>query len=81
MSTLSVPLPPNLEHIVNRFVKSGYASTKAEVVRKALRNLAEERAIADVLAARREVREGKILRNHSRFTSSTESFRGPTVSR
>ena len=69
MSTLSVPLPPSLEHMVNRFVKSGYASTKAEVVRKALRNLAEERAIADVLEARRDPRvlRGDLRKLAARF--------------
>ena len=44
MSTLSVPLNKNLEEIVNSFVKSGYASNKAEVMRKALTFLAEGRS-------------------------------------
>ena len=54
MSTLSVPLNKNLEEIVNSFVKSGYASNKAEVMRKALIFLAEEEAVQDVLRAEKE---------------------------
>ncbi|MCK4386909.1 MAG: hypothetical protein KAV41_02395 [Candidatus Pacebacteria bacterium] len=61
MTTLSVPLPAHLEEIVNSFVKSGFASNKAEVMRKALTRLAEEEAIKDVLEAQQEVREGKIF--------------------
>ena len=54
MSTLSVPLNKNLEDIVNSFVKRGYASNKAEVMRKALIFLAEEEAVQDVLRAEKE---------------------------
>ena len=61
MTTLSVPLTPKLEDIINSFIQDGYASNKAEVARKALLHLAEEKAIQDVLEAQREVGEGKIL--------------------
>ena len=54
MSTLSVPLNKNLEEIVNSFVKSGYASNKVEVMRKALIFLAEEEAVQAVLRAEKE---------------------------
>ena len=66
MTTLSVPLPAHLEEIVNSFVKSGFASNKAEVMRKALTRLAEEEAIKDVLEAEQEVKEGKIFRGDIR---------------
>ncbi len=62
MTTLSVPLTPKLENIVNSFVKEGYAPNKAEVVRKALIYLAEEKAVQDVLEAEQEVRDGKIFK-------------------
>ncbi len=61
MSTLSVPLTPQLEETINGFVKSGYASNKAEVVRKALKLLAEEEAIMAVRISQQEARDGKIL--------------------
>jgi len=66
MTTLSIPLPSNLEEFVERSVKNGYAPTKAEVVRKALRRLEEEQAINDVLEAQREARKGKILKGDLR---------------
>ena len=66
MSTLSVPLNKDLEEIVNSMVKKGYASNKAEVMRKALIFLAEEEAVQDVLRAEKELSEGKILKGDLR---------------
>ncbi|MSU55218.1 MAG: hypothetical protein EXS46_01595 [Candidatus Taylorbacteria bacterium] len=54
MSTLSVPLTPQLEETVNRLVKSGYGSNKADVVRRALKRLSEEEAVNAVLRAETE---------------------------
>lgn len=54
MSTLSVPLTPKLEEEINNMIKSGYAPTKSEVVRRAITRLAEEEAVQDVLKAMRE---------------------------
>lgn len=62
MATLSVPLTQNLEAFIEEQVRSGNAANKADVVRKALRLLAEEEAIAGVLKAEQEVRDGKALR-------------------
>ena len=54
MSTLSVPLPPNLEAFINNQVKSGYAANKADVVRRALIRLSEDEAVEAVLRASQE---------------------------
>ena len=54
MTTLSIPIPPKLEELVNSLVKKGYGANKADVVRKALTILAEEEAIRDVLRAENE---------------------------
>lgn len=54
MSTLSVPLPPELEKFVAHMVSDGYAANKAEVVRLALKRLAEEEALQAVLRAQNE---------------------------
>jgi len=62
MSTLSVPMNPKLEEIVNSLVKKGYGANKADVVRKAVILLAEEEAIATVLKSEQEIKEGKILK-------------------
>lgn len=66
MTTLSVPLPPNLEEFINRQVKEGKAASKADVVRKAINLLSEENAIQDVLLAQKEYREGKGLKGDLR---------------
>lgn len=66
MATLSIPLTHTLEEFIDALVRRGFAPNKAEVVRKALRLLAEEEAIAVVLKAEQEVRQGKILRGDLR---------------
>lgn len=43
-------------------VRRGVAANKAEVVRQALTNYAEEQAVAAVLRSEQEIKEGKILR-------------------
>ncbi len=54
MSTISVPLPANLEEFVNRMVKSGAAANKADVVRKALRRMSDDEAVEAILRAQKE---------------------------
>lgn len=64
MSTISVPIPHNLENFINEMITRGIASNKAEVVRQALVRYAEDQAVEAVLRAEQEVREGKILRGN-----------------
>ncbi len=59
MTTLSIPVSSATVSFINRMVKSGAASTKAEVVRQALARYAEDRAVEDVRIAQQEMREGK----------------------
>ncbi len=66
MTTLSVPITPELEAFINSQVKSGKAANKAHVVRYALKRLSEEEAVEAVLQSEREVAEGKILRGSLR---------------
>lgn len=63
MSTISVPLPPELEAFINDQVKSGRAANKAHVVRYALQRLSEEEAVEAVFRSEREVAAGKIIRS------------------
>ena len=62
MSTISVPLPANLEAFIDRMVKSGNAANKADVVRKALRRMSDEEAVEAILMAEKEIADGKGLR-------------------
>lgn len=66
MSTLSIPLSPEQEQFVESLVKRNIVPNKAEAVRRALRLLAEEEAVADVLRAQQEVRSGKALKGDIR---------------
>jgi Arc/MetJ-type ribon-helix-helix transcriptional regulator len=61
MSTISVPLPIELEKELNNLVKSGYGSNKADVVRRALKQASEEEAIQNILIAQKEIAMGRGL--------------------
>ena len=54
MTTLSVPIPANLEEFINRQIKEGRAANKADLVRRAITRLSEEEAVNVVLNAERE---------------------------
>ena len=66
MSTISVPLNSKLELSLDYLVKSGVASNRAAVMRRALERLTEDEAVAVVLRAEREMAEGKGLRGDLR---------------
>lgn len=61
MSTISVPLSADLMNSLDTLVRESGAS-RAAVMRRALEKLAEDEAINAVLAAQREVKEGKVVR-------------------
>jgi len=61
MTTISVPLPADLEVKLNNLVESGYGSNKADVVRRAINSVAEEEAIQSILNAQKEIAMGKGL--------------------
>jgi len=61
MSTLSVPIPQNLEIFIDDMIRGGKASNKAEVVRQALTKYAEDQAVEMVMQSMREYKEGKVL--------------------
>lgn len=64
MSTLSVPLTPELSKIMDKLVEDGVAANKADAARKAIEFYAENQAIEDVLRAEREAKDGKILKGN-----------------
>lgn len=61
MTTISVPLPKDLEKALDDLVKQGYGSNMADVMRRALKKLSEDAAVQAVLDARQEMKEGKAL--------------------
>jgi len=54
MTTISVPISPQLEESINNLIESGYGSNKADVVRRAITRLTEEEAVQAVLRAMEE---------------------------
>jgi putative addiction module CopG family antidote len=71
MSTLSVPLTPDLEKFIISQVKGGRAANKADVVRRALTKMSEDEAVQAILESQREVAQGKILRGDLRTLLKT----------
>lgn len=54
MSTISVPLSPKLNELLNTLVQMGSGANKADVMRRALESYAEEEAVNAILKAQRE---------------------------
>ncbi len=54
MTTLSIPVSGELEKFINKMVKEGRGSNKADVVRRALNAYSENEAVEAVLRAQAE---------------------------
>ena len=54
MTTISVPLSPELMKALQHLIDQGVASNKADVLRKALKFYSEQQAVEDVLRAMKE---------------------------
>ena len=61
MTTISVPIPADLEKFIDDMIADRRADNKASVVRNALYRAKEEEAVNNVLISQRELKEGKIL--------------------
>jgi len=66
MTTISVPLSPDLEKFIQSMVKSGRATNKADAVRKAIIQMSENEAVEAVLRAEREHSQGLGMRGDLR---------------
>lgn len=65
MSTISVPLSPELQHLLDSLVTSS-GTNRAEVMRRALEWFAEEEAVNAVRKSEQEIADGKVLRGDAR---------------
>lgn len=54
MTTLSIPVSGDLEKFIERMVKNGKGTNKADVVRRALKEYEENEAVKIVLQAQSE---------------------------
>jgi len=66
MTTLSIPVSGDLAQFIERMVKEGKGANKADVVRRALREYAENEALENILQSEREFAQGKALRGDLR---------------
>lgn len=62
MTTISVPLPPNMVEYIENEVRIGNFANKAQLIRKALDKFREDEAVNAVLRSEQEAREGKIFK-------------------
>jgi len=54
MTTVSVPLSAELMEMIDNLISQGIASNKAELIRMAIKQYAEDQAVQAVLTARKE---------------------------
>ena len=62
MSTVTVPMPKDLEDFIEGEVRSGESASKAEVIRTALRFYKEEQAIREIQQMDRDRQEKRFLK-------------------
>ena len=61
MTTISIPITTELNQFIEEQVKLGKASSKAELIRRAIIKFKEDDFITSILKAKQEIKEGKAL--------------------
>ncbi len=61
MTTISIPISPALNEYIEEQVKLGNASSKAELIRRAIIKFKEDQFIKSILEAKQEIKDGKGL--------------------
>lgn len=62
MTTITIPINKSLNDFIDEQVRLGVASSKADLVRNAIKLYKEEKFIKDVLLAKQEIADGKGLK-------------------
>lgn len=62
MTTITIPITSDLNDFINDQVKIGEASSKADFVRRAIQKMKEEIFIRQILQAKQEAKQGKLLK-------------------
>lgn len=62
MTTISIPITKELDDYIEEQVRLGNASSKAELIRRAIIKFKEDEFINSILRAEQEINEGKILK-------------------
>ncbi len=61
MTTISIPISTELNEYINEQVRLGKASSKAELIRRALTQFKQEDFLNTIRQAEQEVRDGKVF--------------------
>ena len=61
MTTISIPITTELNEFIDEQVRLGNASSKAELIRRAIVKFKEDQFLMDILEAEQEVRDGKVF--------------------
>ncbi len=61
MTTISIPITPELNEFINEQVRLGKASSKAELIRRAIIKFKEEVFIQSILEAQEDVKRGRVF--------------------
>jgi Arc/MetJ-type ribon-helix-helix transcriptional regulator len=62
MTTISIPLTRELNNFIDEQVRLGNASSKAELIRRAIIKFKEDEFISSILKAKKEIKDGKALK-------------------
>ena len=61
MTTISIPITNELNEFIGEQVELGKASSKADLIRRAIIKFKDDEFITSVLMAKQEIKEGKAL--------------------
>jgi len=61
MTTISIPITSELNEFINEQVRLGKASSKAELIRRAIIKFKEETFISSILEAQEDVKSGRVF--------------------
>ena len=61
MTTISIPITTELNEFIDEQVRLGNASSKAELIRRAIVKFKEDQFLMVILEAEQEVRDGKVF--------------------
>jgi Arc/MetJ-type ribon-helix-helix transcriptional regulator len=62
MTTISIPLNNELNEYIDTQVRLGNASSKAELIRRAIIKFKEDEFVNSILKAKQEIKDGKALK-------------------
>lgn len=62
MTTISIPISNELNKFIDDQVRLGNASSKAELIRRAIIKFKEDEFINSILKAKQEIKDGKVLK-------------------